>query len=45
VYKIIKRLSGDNNEIVDYLVVNKYSGKIEYVASTIDEAKSYLLSQ
>ncbi len=44
-YKIIKRVSGDDSEIIDYLVVNKYSGKIEYVASTIDEAKSYVLSQ
>ena len=29
----------------EYLVVNKYSGKIEYRAATIDDAKAYILSR
>jgi len=45
VYKIIKRVSGENSELTEYLVVNKYSGKIEYVAQTIDDAKLYVISQ
>lgn len=44
VYRIIKRTDPVNAE-TSYLVVNKYSGKIEYVAETIDDAKSYIRSR
>ena len=42
-YKIIKSRVDKTTE--EFLVVNQYSGKIEYRASTIDEAKAYILSR
>lgn len=43
-YRIIKSTDSGTSEI-KYLVVNKYSGKIEYIAETADEAKTYVLSR
>lgn len=43
-YKIVENTDLESGN-TKYLVVNKYSGKIEYVAETIDDAKSYVLSR
>lgn len=43
VYKIIRSQVDETTE--EFLVVNQYSGKIEYRAATIDEAKAYVLSR
>jgi hypothetical protein len=42
-YKIIKSQVDETTE--EFLVVNQYSGQIEYRALTIDEAKAYVLSR